>query len=226
MIDRSPHKIRVLVAESFELVRMGLRALFNSHSSVLLVADTNSIENLFKLAIQHNPDVILIDLQLSGDDYAEHISKLLHVCPQSKILALSQHDSEHTYLQTFHSGASGIISKYESSRLLLKAIYAIHSGQSMFDRHLTKLAQQTRPNPNLSAEIQTKDITLQQVKLSNCERRIACLACKGLSAKEISLQLIVTEKTVRNKLSAVYKKIGVKKQIELCLKAPLYDYFK
>ncbi len=226
MIDRSPNKIRVLVAESFELVRMGLRALFNSHPSVLLVADTSSIENLFKLAILHNPDIILIDLQLSGDDYAEHISKLLHVCPQSKILALSQHDSEHTYLQTFHSGASGIISKYESSRLLLKAIYAIHAGQSMFDRHLTKPAQQTRPNPNLSAEIPTKNITLQQVKLSNCERRIACLACKGLSAKEISLQLIVTEKTVRNKLSAVYKKIGVKKQIELCLKAPLYDYFK
>jgi|CXWL01.1.fsa_nt_gi DNA-binding NarL/FixJ family response regulator len=52
-----------------------------------------------------------------------------------------------------------------------------------------------------STEIQTKDIALQQVKLNNYERRIACLAYKGLSAKEISLQLIATEKTVRNKLS-------------------------
>ena len=226
MIERSHNKIRILVAESFELVRIGLRALFKNHSSVLLVAETNSIEGLFKLAMQHNPDVILIDLQLSGDDYAEHISRLFHACPQSKILAFSEHGSEHAYLQTFHSGVSGIISKHQPSRSLLKAIYAIHAGQTMFDRHTTKLARQTRFDPNLLAETQTEDITSQQVKLSNCERRIACLACKGLSAKEISLQLIVTEKTVRNKLSAVYKKIGVKKQIELCLKAPLYNYFK
>lgn len=226
MIERSHNKIRLLVAESFDLVRMGLHALFQNHTSVLLVAETNSIEGLFKLAIQHNPDVILIDLQLSGDDYAEHISKLLHVCPQSKILVLSQHDSEHIYLQTFHSGASGIISKNESSRALLKAIYAIHAGQTMFDLRITKLAQHTQIDPDPSAETQTEDGASLQVKLSNCERRIAYLACKGLSAREISLQLIVTEKTVRNKLSAVYKKIGVKKQIELCLKAPLYNYFK
>lgn len=87
MIERSHNKIRVLVAESFELVRIGLRALFKNHSSVLLTAETNSIEDLFKLAMQHNPDVILIDLKLSGDKYTEHISKLLHICPQSKILA-------------------------------------------------------------------------------------------------------------------------------------------
>jgi DNA-binding NarL/FixJ family response regulator len=227
MIERSHNKIRVLAAESFELVRMGLRALFKNHSSMHLVAETNSIEGLFKLTMQHNPDVILIDLLLSGDNYAEHISKLLHISPQSKILAFSQHDSnKHTYLQTFHPGAAHIISKHQSSKLLLKAIYAIHMGKTMFDHPITKLAQQVRFTPNSSAEIQTEDRTSPQVKLSNCERRIAYLACKGLSAKEISLQLILTEKTVRNNLSAVYKKIGVKKQIELCLKAPFYNNFK
>lgn len=206
MIERSHNKIRVLVAESFELVRIGLRALFKNHSSVLLTAETNSIEDLFKLAMQHNPDVILIDLKLSGDKYTEHISKLLHICPQSKILAFSQHDSEHTYLQTFHSGAVRIISKHQSSKLLLKAIYAIHAGQPMFNRHITKQAQQAQFNPNPSAEIQTKDRALLQIKLSNCERRITYLACKGLPAKEMGLQLILTEKNVRNNLSAVYKK--------------------
>jgi DNA-binding NarL/FixJ family response regulator len=205
---------------------MGLRALFQNHSSVLLVAETNSIEELFKLAIQHNPDVILVDLQLSGDDYTEHICKLLHFCPQSKILAFAQSDCAHKYLQTFHSGASGIISKHHSSSALLKAINAIYEGQTVFDRRITKLAQHSQIDSDPSAGMQTGDTAPLQVKLSNCERRIAYLACKGLSAKEISLQLIMTEKTVRNKLSIVYKKIGVKKQIELCLKASLYNYFK
>ena len=226
MAEQSHNKIRVVVAESFELVRMGLRALFENHPVISLVAETNCIEDLFNLAMQHKPDVVLVDLQLNNSNCTEHISKLLDACPQIKVLAFSHNNSEHTYLQTFRSGAVGIISKHRSSELLLKAIYAIHAGQIWFDRHITKLLWQEQFDANPSPQIQTDVKTLQQPKLSDGERQVAYLACKGLSAKEISSQLFVTEKTVRNQLSVIYKKIGVKKQIELCLKAPLYNYFK
>lgn len=227
MAVESHAKIRLLVAESFELVRMGLRSLFENHSEIRLVAEANSIEDLFKLAVQHKPDIVLMDLQLSGEHYAEHIAKLLHSCPQSKVLAFSHQNSEQTHLQTFRSGAMGIISKYHSSDLLLKAILAVHAGQIWFDRNVTKLLWQAQFNPNSSAEMPTDGhASQQQPKLSDSERHIAYLACKGLSAKEISAQLLVTEKTVRNQLSVIYRKIGVKKQIELCLKAPMYNYFK
>ena len=226
MIAQSQPKIRLLVAESFELVRMGLRLLFENHSAIRLVAETDCIEDLFNLVMQHKPDVIIVDLQLNNSDCVEHIARLLHVSPQSKILAFSYHNSEQTYLQTFRSGAVGIISKHHSSELLLKAIYAIHAGQIWFDRNITKLLWQAQFAPNPSTETQTDSGILQKSKLNDSERHIAHLACKGLSAKEISLQLFVTEKTIRNHLSVIYKKIGVKKQIELCLKAPQYNYFK
>ena len=227
MAVESHAKIRLLVAESFELVRMGLRSLFENHSEIRLVAEANSIEDLFKLAVHHKPDIVLMDLQLSGGRYAEHIAKLLHSCPQSKVLAFSHQNSEQTHLQTFRSGAMGIISKYHSSDLLLKAILAVHAGQIWFDRNVTKLLWQAQFNPNSSAEMPADGhASQQQPKLSDSERHIAYLACKGLSAKEISAQLLVTEKTVRNQLSVIYRKIGVKKQIELCLKAPMYNYFK
>ncbi|QOJ20896.1 MAG: response regulator transcription factor [Gammaproteobacteria bacterium] len=227
MVEESHAKIRLLVAESFELVRMGLRSLFENHSAIRLVAEASSIEDLFKLAAQHKPDVVLMDLQLSGGHYAEHISKLLRACPQSKVLAFSHQNSEQTHLQTFRSGAMGIISKHHSSDLLLKAIFAIHAGQIWFDRNVTKLLWQAQFNSNSSTEMPVDGrLSQQQPKLSDSERHIAYLACKGLSAKEISAQLLVTEKTVRNQLSVIYRKIGVKKQIELCLKAPMYNYFK
>jgi len=227
MAVESHAKIRLLVAESFELVRMGLRSLFENHSEIRLVAEANSIEDLFKLAVHHKPDIVLMDLQLSGGHYAEHIAKLLHSCPQSKVLAFSHQNSEQTHLQAFRSGAMGIISKYHSSDLLLKAILAVHAGQIWFDRNVTKLLWQAQFNPNSSAEMPADGhASQQQPKLSDSERHIAYLACKGLSAKEISAQLLVTEKTVRNQLSVIYRKIGVKKQIELCLKAPMYNYFK
>jgi len=226
MIEQSHTKIRLLVAESFELVRMGLRSLFENHFAIHLVAETDCLEDLFNLAMQHKPDVIIVDLQLNNSDCVEHIARLLHVSPQSKILAFSHHNSEQTYLQTFRSGAAGIISKHHSSELLLKAIYAIHAGQVWFDRNITKLLWQAQFASNPSTDIQTDSGILQKSKLNDSERHIAYLACRGLSAKEISLQLFVTEKTIRNQLSVIYKKIGVKKQIELCLKAPQYDYFK
>ena len=226
MIERSHTKIRILVAESFDLIRIGLRSLFENHAVISLVAETNCIEDLCNLAVQHKPDVVLVDLQLMSGDCAEYISELLNACPESKVLAFSHHNSEQTYLQTFRSGAVGIISKHHSSELLLKAIYAIHAGQVWFDRHVTKLLWQAQFDANSSSEIQTDTQVSHQSKLSDSERHIAYLACKGLSAKEIGAQLFVAEKTVRNQLSIIYKKIGVKKRIELCLKAPLYDYFR
>ncbi len=219
-------KIRVLVAESFDLVRIGLRSVFENHAAISLVAETNRIEDLFYLTAQHKPDVILVDLQLSNGNYADHIAKLLDICPHSKVLAFSQHDSEDNYLQTYRSGVVGVISKHHSCKLLLKAIYAIHAGQVWFDRHITQLTRQAQLGRNTLAKRQTELTMSQQPKLSDSERRIAYLACKGLSAKEISVQFFITERTVRNQLSVIYRKIGVKKQIELCLKAPHYNYFK
>lgn len=226
MAERSDTKIRVLVAESFELVRIGLRALFESHASIYLVAETACIEDLLNLAVQHKPDVVLVDLHLNNGDCTSHIAKLLSACPDSKVLAFSHQNSEYTYLQTFRAGAVGIISKHHSSELLLKAIHAIHAGQVWFDRHITKLLWQAQFDGNPALEMQPDAKATHQLKLSDSERQIAYLACRGLSAKEISSQLFVTEKTVRNQLSIIYKKIGVRKQIELCLKAPLYGYFK
>jgi DNA-binding NarL/FixJ family response regulator len=224
--EQSNPKIRILVAESFELVRMGLRALFKNHSTIRLVAETNCIDDLYHLVALHKPDVILIDLLLDNGFGIDHISRLINASPQSKVLAFSHHNNECTYLQTFRSGAVGIISKHHSSELLLKAIYAIHSGQIWFDRHITKLLWQAQFELNPAQEARSETKVSRDLKLTDSERHIAYLACKGLSAKEISLQLSVTEKTVRNQLSMIYKKTGVKKQIELCLKAPLYNYFK
>lgn len=205
---------------------MGLRVLFENHPVICLVAETRCVEDLVDLAMQHKPDVVLVDLQLNNGNCIEHISKLLNACPQIKVLAFSHSYNEQTCLEIFRSGVVGIISKQHSSELLLKAIHAIYAGQIWFDRHITKLLWQAQFNANLSPEILTDVKALPFPKLSESERQVAYLACKGLSAKEISLQLCIAEKTVRNQLSIIYKKIGVKKQIELCLKAPLFNHFK
>ncbi len=139
MIEHPDSRIRVLVAESFELVRLGLRSLFENHTNINLIAETNKIKDLFNLAEQHKPDIILMDLHLSGNNYVEHIAQLMRTCPQSKILAFSDYNNEQAHLQTFRSGVAGVIKKGHSTDLLIKAIIAIHKGHLWFDRIITKL---------------------------------------------------------------------------------------
>ena len=107
----------------------------------------------------------------------------------------------------------------------MNAIHAIHAGGTWFNRDTTELEQQQHGTDPL-AEVRCHDSIWAHPKFSNCERRIAFLASQGLSAKEISVRLDITEKTVRNQLSAIYRKTGVKKQIELCLIASQFDHFK
>jgi len=86
MGEQPINKIRLLVGESFELVRMGLRELFENHPQILLVDETDCIEDLLALSSKHKPDVVLIDLQLNNGNCAEHIVKLLLDHPDSKVL--------------------------------------------------------------------------------------------------------------------------------------------
>jgi len=168
IVEQFRSEICIVVAESFELIRLGLRSLFKNNTSVRLVAETNCIEDILGLAVQHRPDVVLIDLQLNNGDCTGYIAKLLSACPQSKVLALSHNNCEQTFLQTFRSGAAGIIGKHHSSELLLKAIYVVHAGQVWFDRHVTKLLWQAQFDGDqvqeMSSGVDSKE--LDQLKLS------------------------------------------------------------
>ena len=108
----------------------------------------------------------------------------------------------------------------------MNAIHAIHAGETWFNCDTTELEQPQQSDPDALAEMRCNDNFWAHPKFSNYERRIAFLASQGLSTKEISARLDITEKTIRNQLSTVYRKTGIKKQIKLCLKAFQFNYFK
>ncbi|MBS0298349.1 MAG: response regulator transcription factor [Proteobacteria bacterium] len=209
--------------ESSDLVQMGLYAFFDNHASINLIAATDCIHDLLFLARQHQPDVILMDSQLIEDHGMENFSRLHRQSPESKVLILSLSEEWQPPLQMSLPSTAGIISKYSSCRLLLNAITAIYAGKDWLN-HSTLPVKHAQPGlakpPTLSDNHPTTDC----FKLSRTSR-VASLACKGLSAKEIGRQLSITEKSVRNQLSSIYKKVGVRKQVQLCIKAPLHNFF-
>lgn len=204
-------QIKILVAESVDLIRMGLRSLFQKQPSICLVAETNTLENLSVLMAHHKPDIALIDLALSDVKNYKKIEQLLDNNPDSTLLFLTQHNDDIMLQKLHQSGAAGVIFKYYSCKLLLKAIHTIYSGQSWFDSQANFIEH--LDSNNFLSESPAAHIASTRLTLSPRERHIAHLACKGLSAKEIGNQLLLTEKTIRNQLSLIYQKIGVKKKM-------------
>jgi DNA-binding NarL/FixJ family response regulator len=210
--------IRIIIAESQEIFRIGLRAVIDVHSAIQVVAESDNVEDIYKLVVSHKPDVILLDLLLCDSDFNDHIPRLIEIRPQSKILAFSINDEKQIHLQVLRSGAAGIITKHESPNLVIKAIYAVNAGQVWFDHHITKLLWQTQ----IDQQIGTTEAEVGKINQSNLTDRelsIARLASQGFSAKIIGKKLIISEKTVRNQLTIIYEKLEVASQVELCLKA-------
>lgn len=217
--------IKILIAESQELILLGLCKLIEDHHSLHIVGTTDNPDVAFDIAIRCKPDVILFDLSLNNGDCAEYIPYLLKACPQSKILALScnNNDNELTHLEALRSGVAGIFSKHQRTELLFKAINFVAIGEVWFDSQITKLLCQSQVSQPLMA-ININDAKIQQQCLTDRECHIACLTSKGLSAKKVGEHLFISEKTVRNQLTAVYEKLDVSGQVDLCLKSPELSY--
>jgi DNA-binding NarL/FixJ family response regulator len=216
MSKPSKIRIRVQIAESNEITRLGLCALIQKQPSLLLIAISNSFEETLKLSAEHLPDVILYDLQLSQGRHIEQISKLHQCTPLSKILVSTANNGEEIYLDLLRSGASGIVNKNHNSELLLKAIHEVYADQVWISRNITReLLKNLIESQPLKASETCADTNLWNLTPRECS--IACLTAKGLSAKKIAETLFLSEKTVRNKLTTIYEKLSVKNQIELCL---------
>ncbi len=225
MFNKLENKIiKILIAESQELILLGLCKLMEDHHSLNIVGTTDNPDVAFDIAIRHKPDVILFDLLLNNSNCIEYIPYILKACPQSKILALSNNnDDELTHLDALRAGVSGIFFKHQRTELLYKAINFVSIGEVWFDNHLTKLLCQSQVNQPLLA-INIADDKIQQPCLTDRECHIACLTSKGLSAKKVGEHLFISEKTVRNQLTMVYEKLAVNGQVDLCLKAPELNF--
>jgi DNA-binding NarL/FixJ family response regulator len=209
---------RILVAESHEIIRIGLRTLISNQPSLDLIAEVDCVDKLFEQAEKYQPQVILLDLLLGNGDFFKYISRLYRRCPQTRILAYSSNNDEKIQLQVLRAGAAGIVAVNQNTALLLKAINAVAMGEVWFDHQLTKLLWKNNLHETIHS-YEGEGAKNSSTNLTERERSIARLAAQGLKAKKIGEQLAISEKTVRNQLTTIYDKIGVVGQVELCLKA-------
>ncbi|MFZ0186709.1 MAG: response regulator transcription factor [Streptosporangiaceae bacterium] len=210
--------IEVLIVDDHPVVRRGLRVLLEVQDGIEVVGEAGEGPTALKLAAEHHPDVILLDLKLPGLDglavLAELRARQDHARHdhQTKILVLTSVTDPVAAGRAMREGAAGVLYKDVDPDALVRAIRAVHDGHLLLAPEAagTLLQPATGQNRGLDA-------------LTAREREVLAELAKGRSNREIARALNVSEKTVKAHVSSVLAKLGVQDRTQAALFAVRHE---
>lgn len=206
--------IKVQVVDSHQIALWGIAQLLKQDARYQVCATASNGEEALKLAIQSQPDVIILDPQLEDEDGLELISTLIQKT-KAKVIIFTGTQNSTILDQSVVKGARGVINKTEPNDTLLKAIEKIYLGELWLNRNSTsrillQIAQANSPKELSAEQKKLKTLTSKEEKVT---RAIQMYSEKTL--KEISEGLHISEHTLRNHLASIYDKLGVRNRMEL-----------
>jgi two-component system response regulator NreC len=204
-------KIRVLLADDHAVLRAGLRLLLDAQADMEVVGEASTGEQAVTQAKKLNPDVVLLDITMSGPDGLDAVRKIKEDNPEIKVLALTMHDDESYLRQVLKGGGSGYVLKRAADTELLSAIRAVHEGgMYLHPAHAHMLLEGARGD-----EESTEAKTGKRVRLSNREQQVLKLVAFGYTNKQIANNLELSVKTVEEYRARMQRKLEIKGRAEL-----------
>ena len=206
-----PGAIRVVLADSQAIYRVGIRKIFGLEDDIRVVAQADSLENL-RAAIERQPtDVVLVEGALITGA-TNSIPELLRIAPDVKLIVQAVSTDEDQTVELYRRGIRGIISRSISPDLLVRCVRRIASGETWIDNYAVKwLLEAYRGQEAVLANQRMRP------RLSPKETAIITCITQGMRNKEIAWQLGTTEQVIKNYLRKIYDKLGVADRLELAL---------
>jgi len=206
-----PGTIRVIIADSQPIYRVGIRKVFALEDDIRVVAQADSLDNL-RAAIERYPtDVVLLEGGLlSGTTNV--IPGLLKIAPDIRMIVQAVDSEESHTVELYRRGVRGIISRSISPDLLVRCVRRIAAGETWIDNKSVNWVIEAY-RAQAAALVSPKN----QPRLSPKEMAIITCITQGKRNKEIAFQLGTTEQVVKNYLRKIYDKLGVSDRLELAL---------
>ena len=201
--------IRIVILDDHELVRMGLRALLEHESDVLVVGEATTFGQALPIVRRLHPQLVLLDMKLPDISGLEACRKLLAEMPQLRILVLTSYAEDAMVTAAIGSGAHGYMLKDVKPEDLVRAIRTVAEGRGYLDPRITQQTLQwIRTSITSGSSVQGLSYLAPQ------ERLIMPLLAQGKTNKEIATLLGLSDKTVKNYLANIYDKLGVSRRTE------------
>lgn len=200
-------RTRVLLVDDHSVFREGLRELLNKRPDIEVVAEAGTgQEALAQIALQ--PDVVVLDIKLPDMDGIAVCRRILEADNGSRIVMLTMYGEDEYLFQALQAGASGFVMKHASSEEVVSAIRAAARGQSDLDPSTT-----ARVLEDYRRLAQERSAGMRR-PLSQRDLIVLALIADGATNREIAAHLAVSEQTIKNGLSVLYQKLGVRNRAE------------
>jgi len=192
--------IKMLIADDHEVVRSGLKSLV-AGTDIKVVAEAASGEAAVRLALKHEPDVVLLDIRMPDGDGLNALGRIKLERPNMPVLILSTYDNPTYVARAVALGANGYLLKGASRDKLLEAIRLAAQGQTSWTRDELRRVTGALATPRLAGDV--------EVPLTQRESEVLRQLAHGLTNKEIALALHISYETVKEHVQHILRKIGV-----------------
>lgn len=192
--------IRVMIADDHKMVREGLKSLIEFDDNIHVVEEADNGNECIEKLSYCNPDVLLLDINLPDLSGIDVLDILVKKKVRSKILMLTVHSEMEYLIKSIDMGADGYLLKDADSHELIRAVYCVYQGEKFIHPGLI---------PLLNSRLITRDMDREKIDaLSERELEVLRLVSVGFLNKDIAEKLYISERTVKNHLFNIFKKIN------------------
>lgn len=210
--------IKVVVVDDHTLLREGLCTILNMEEDISVIGEAGNGHEAIEEAKKVKPDIILMDINMPEMNGIDATRKIKESFPEIKIIALTLHDDDQYVFEMVRAGAKGYVLKDVESQELIETIRKVNKGESMMTARVTsKLLDEFNRLSSRKNERNKRDELLPQ--LTQREKEILCLIARGMSNRQIAAELYISEKTVKNHISSLFRKVNVADRTQAALLA-------
>jgi DNA-binding NarL/FixJ family response regulator len=209
--EASADQIRVILADSQAIYRVGMRKIFALEDDIRVVAQAETLENLYAALQRFPTDIVLLEGQLIAGT-VDAIPQFVRRAPDAKLIVQVSETDESATVELYRRGVRGVVPRSISPDLLVKCVRKIAAGETWIDNQSISWVIE-------AYRAQAASLTNPRTQPRLSEKELAIIACitRGMRNKEIAYQIGTTEQVIKNYLRKVYDKLGVSDRLELAL---------
>ncbi|MDD4370046.1 MAG: response regulator transcription factor [Anaerostipes sp.] len=208
--------IKVLIADDQQLIRQSLEIILGTKEDIEVIGTAKDGREVIELIRKQKPDVVLMDIRMPEMDGVQCTQIIKDNYPQVKIIILTTFDDDEFVYRALKYGASGYLLKGISMEELGAAIRTVHKGGAMINPDIaSKVVHLFSEMAQINYDM---EITAENVdELNDTEHQVCHLVGCGMSNKEISGKLNLSEGTIRNYLSSILSKLNLRDRTQLAI---------
>lgn len=210
--------IKVLVADDHALLRHGIKRVLNFEDDIEVIGEAADGQEALARTLVLQPDILLLDINMPVLSGIEVTRQIIAAKVKTRVIILTFHDSSNYVLELLWIGAPGYLLKDVKPSMLVKAIHLVAQGKMFIHPTLVeRIFGQINSDEDLETRIAELWRTSRGGRLTEREMDVLTCIAKGFSNQDIAQALFVSEKTVKNHLTNIFRKLGVNDRTQALL---------